>query len=679
MSVDWKLFPHQEEGVSRMMKTYREGIKGFFDTSIMGSGKTLTFLSFFLTLCRFLLPGFCSLLIICPKAVVAHWKSEFEKVNEMGFPCFVYHGSARKKAIPLMQKRSLIGSFVTITTIDTLRADFKARNFSLLKSQWFHLICVDEGHNFANYNDHGTESKKHQPNPKKSEPVFTPPLYSRVFALLQRHFTVILTGTPIKNNWHELENLCGLAQLEFPPGHDDVKQKAAYFQSVSYRAPVDLVQKNLPTVSHTQVKLDYDTEEISSKAVHLLANYSQASAKVQPYLKRGQRPPAHLLSQLHTATIRARLFDLVGKTSAAQVEELRQDFIQGPSESKVNKKFRYCADFIEKNRSKKVVIASEFVCVLHFLRDYLRFRHIEVCYYDGTCTDKTKEKSLQSFRAGEVNVLLLSKKCGGVGLNLFGHAMILFEPFLNHYLDDQVVARIVRLGQHHQVEVIHLLFLLMDMTMWKKKMEKVVPGSIIHPDTESALRVIYECSEHKISLLQAKVLALVTDKSTSSSESASSPSSLKSTTRKPVAPKKKPSSRSGKTSSIPVSPLPTGTTSLASSTRIDTKLPVRQGKTITALPITARPPLQTISPHSERIRKSILGKRKEVIMIEDDDIAMSKSSRTKVQVGKQMALWWCQNENCSHKLNVKASVKCKNCGIMKGCQVELIPKKIKRN
>ena len=54
-------------------------------------------------------------------------------------------------------------------------------------------------------------------------------------------------------------------------------------------------------------------------------------------------------------------------------------------------------------------------------------------------------------------VLLLSAKAGGVGLNLIGcHRMILLDPDWNPSNDQQVMGRIWRVGQLHEVTIFRM-------------------------------------------------------------------------------------------------------------------------------------------------------------------------------------------------------------------------------
>lgn len=168
MSNNWNLFPHQLACLAKLRSVYlsRSSLcKGFFDNSVMGAGKTRTILSFFLLVLKLLLFGdhhddddddhhhdekvcenvSCSMLVLCPVAVIKHWEDE---IKAMGIyvPVYSYQGSKRFDDWKKIQTSK---SFILLSSLETLRADWKRHKTLIFHHQW-HLLVVDEAHNWSN-------------------------------------------------------------------------------------------------------------------------------------------------------------------------------------------------------------------------------------------------------------------------------------------------------------------------------------------------------------------------------------------------------------------------------------------------------------------------------------------------------------------------------------------------
>lgn len=215
----------------------------------------------------------------------------------------------------------------------------------------------------------------------------------------------------------------------------------------------------------------------------------------------------------------------------------------------------------------------------------------------------------------------------GCGLNLFGHVMFLFEPYVNHALDDQVKSRIVRLGQTHTVVVYHLLFPCMDTELWHVKQEKLAKASFFIEDEKSSLGTVYDCSKTRIEALRQKVSkkpAITSDK--------------EETMRQNVSKK--------------CHALPNHTEKVSNENTDMREKEVIDKKALHILS-KERPRIALVSPRN----------------------AFKKTSSTTIQ---QADLWFCQNENCATRTNRKPSLVCAACKTPKGLRVALVARKLKR-
>lgn len=393
------LYRHQEESCRRMTEVYREGSPGFFDNSIMGAGKTRTFLTFFSRLCKqspgeHLLPFF-SLLLVAPLSVLVHWDQEIHQMG-LDYSVYIYQGP-RRSSLKLPPAKGQ-APFIVLTTVDALRADLKKGDMTVLDYP-FHVLGIDEAHNFANME-------------QKNKRLDEIPLYKEIFDRLRRLFTVLMTGTPLKNRESDVDSLFALAKIRLPlNAKDNIQEKANWYARFSYRAPVDEIHKNLPLVEHKVVRLEYSTPSIMDEARSLMGKYQQIKAKVQPYLARSQPVPKPLQIQLNAARTHSRLFDAVHAKTVVNINS-------SPKAHSENTKFVHVSTFCENHPDLKKVVASEYASVLRELGSYLTAQGIVWVLFDGTCNKSKRKGALDAYLHGAVNVLLLSKKAGGKPLFL---------------------------------------------------------------------------------------------------------------------------------------------------------------------------------------------------------------------------------------------------------------------
>lgn len=238
----------------------------------------------------------------------------------------------------------------------------------------------------------------------------------------------------------------------------------------------------------------------------------------------------------------------------------------------------------------------------------------------------------------------------GCGLNLFGHVMFLFEPYLNHALDDQVKSRIVRLGQTHVVTVYHLLFPCMDTELWNMKQEKLAKASLFIEDEKNSLKAVYECSQTRIQQLCHKV----TTKSVPEQKQ-------KEYIKQPDAKKK----GKGKCK-VPVTEKQVQS--------VKKKLPLLKSDSKATVQALAAP-LGTKRKESPEIPVTKTASQKRRFPPSNTRRVLAKFSPTIV---RQDNLWFCQNENCKLRLNRKPTVVCGACKTPKGTHIIVTARKLKR-
>lgn len=105
---------------------------------------------------------------------------------------------------------------------------------------------------------------------------------------------------------------------------------------------------------------------------------------------------------------------------------------------------------------RRVLVFSQFVQMLHRLGTDLKRAEIDFARLIGRTRDRAAE--IERFMSGDVSVLLISLKAGGVGLNLTAaDTVIHYDPWWNPATEAQATDRAHRIGQTKPVFVHRLI------------------------------------------------------------------------------------------------------------------------------------------------------------------------------------------------------------------------------
>jgi DNA repair protein RAD5 len=104
---------------------------------------------------------------------------------------------------------------------------------------------------------------------------------------------------------------------------------------------------------------------------------------------------------------------------------------------------------------RKVVVFSQWIGMLKLVSDILKTNGYKCCYYDGSLPREARKRVIYQFSEDpDVDVLVISLKAGGVGLNLTAASVvILLDPWWNPGVEQQAIDRVHRLGQTKEVIV----------------------------------------------------------------------------------------------------------------------------------------------------------------------------------------------------------------------------------
>ncbi|KAG0230048.1 hypothetical protein BGW41_002636 [Actinomortierella wolfii] len=107
----------------------------------------------------------------------------------------------------------------------------------------------------------------------------------------------------------------------------------------------------------------------------------------------------------------------------------------------------------------KSVVFSQWTAMLDLIEDGLREHRLKFTRLDGRMQRNDRTTAMVDFRdKKDVNIILISLKAGGVGLNLTAAQRVyLMDPHWNPSVESQAIDRIHRLGQTKPVDVIRFI------------------------------------------------------------------------------------------------------------------------------------------------------------------------------------------------------------------------------
>jgi SWI/SNF-related matrix-associated actin-dependent regulator of chromatin subfamily A member 5 len=423
---------YQIHGLNWLIKLYDNGINGILADE-MGLGKTLQTVAFLAYLKE--IRGINGPhLVIAPKSTLGNWKKEFQKwVPTMNFFCF--HGNKEERA-ELKATKLQPGKFdVCITTYEIAIREKNA----LKKFRWRYLI-IDEAHRIKN---------------EKS-------VLATVVRIYSSQYRLLLTGTPLQNNLHEL---WALLNFLLP----DVFSSSEDFDSWFQLRGSDVDQ----------------TQEIINKLHKVLRPFLLRRLKSE--VAQGLPPKREIklwvgLTKLQKEIyqrILTRDIDVINGVQATRtrllniVMQLRKvcnhpylfhGVEPGPPFENGDHLITTCGKMMLldkllkrlKERGSQVLLFSQMTRLLDILEDYLTWRGYEYCRIDGSTTTFDREEQIDAFtKPGSTKfVFLLSTRAGGLGINLASaDTVILYDSDWNPQVDLQAQDRAHRIGQTKPVFV----------------------------------------------------------------------------------------------------------------------------------------------------------------------------------------------------------------------------------
>lgn len=393
------LRPYQQEGVSWLLALARQGFGGCLADD-MGLGKTIQAICFLSHL-----PKHALHLIVAPTSLLINWQREIKRF----FPsCSIYchHGNERNIAAWPQQG-------IVLTTYGTLRQDV-----AIFSKKMFTCCILDEAQSIKNEASDTAQA-----------------VYK-----LQSSCVITMTGTPIENNPKELfsqfkATVPGLISKDEVEGsvdlfvHQRLKKKIKPF---ILRRKKEEVAKDLPELIEQTIYVELAVDEYEQ--------YVQAQKSLQTGLVAKKTLSDASTKRIEVLEAILRLRQLV--SHPLLVEQLATRNVC------TSTKFELVLSDIETlvQEGNKILVFSQFAKLIALLEKELQRRNILSLVLDGQT--KNRQEVVDQFQQGSEQVLLMTMKAGGVGLNLTAaDAILLYDPWWNEAQEAQAISRAHRIGR----------------------------------------------------------------------------------------------------------------------------------------------------------------------------------------------------------------------------------------
>ena len=423
---------YQVAGLNWLISLHENGISGILADE-MGLGKTLQTISF-LGYLRHIMGITGPHLIVVPKSTLDNWNREFTRwtpeVNVL-----VLQG-AKEERHQLINDRLVDENFdVCVTSYEMILRE-KAH---LRKFAWEYII-IDEAHRIKN-----EESS-----------------LAQVIRMFNSRNRLLITGTPLQNNLHEL---WALLNFLLPDVFGDSEAFDQWFsgQDRDQDKVVQQLHRVLRPFLLRRVKADVEKSLLPKKEVNLYIG--MADMQVKWYQKILEKDIDAVNGAGGKRESKTRLLNIVMQLrKCCNHPYLFEGAEPGPPYTTdehlvFNSGKMLVLDRLLKrlqSQGSRVLIFSQMSRLLDILEDYCVFRGYKYCRIDGGTAHEDRIAAIDDYNkpGSEKFIFLLTTRAGGLGINLTtADIVILYDSDWNPQADLQAMDRAHRIGQTKQVVV----------------------------------------------------------------------------------------------------------------------------------------------------------------------------------------------------------------------------------
>ncbi|ORX54808.1 hypothetical protein BCR36DRAFT_282567, partial [Piromyces finnis] len=425
-----KLRDYQLQGLNWLISLYNNGINGILADE-MGLGKTLQTISF-LGFLKFHKNNRGPHLVIVPKSTLHNWVSEFNKwIPE--FNVFMFHGNKEERAKFVKERLLSVDFEVCVTSYEIClleKAQFK-------KLSWRYII-IDEAHRIKNENS----------------------ALSQIVRDFNCRNRLLLTGTPLQNNLHEL---WALLNFLLPDVFNKSEDFDSWFelQGKDQDKVVQQLHKILSPFLLRRIKVDVEKSLLPKKKINLYVGMSSMQRMwYRKILEKdidavngagGKRENKtrllNIVMQLKKCCNHPYLFDGAEPGPPYTTDK---HLVDNSGKMAILDKLLIHL----KANGSRVLLFSQMSRMLDILEDYCLWKGYDYCRIDGQTSHDDRIQSIDEFNKPNSSkfIFLLTTRAGGLGINLAtADIVIMYDS--DWYAED----RAHRIGQKKQVVVFRFI------------------------------------------------------------------------------------------------------------------------------------------------------------------------------------------------------------------------------
>ncbi|CAI5758178.1 unnamed protein product [Candida verbasci] len=434
-----KLREYQIQGLNWLISLYENRLSGILADE-MGLGKTLQTISF-LGYLRYVRHIDGPFIVIVPKSTLDNWRREFAKWTP-SVNVLVLQGDMK-------QRNKLVKEQVLQAKFDVLITSYEIvlREKTQLKKIKWEYIVVDEAHRIKNDQS----------------------LLSQIIRLFYSRNRLLITGTPLQNNLHEL---WALLNFLLPDVFGDSEQFDETFDN-SGSSEEDKQLKQDKSIQELHQLLDpfllrrvkSDVEKSLLPKIEVNVYTGMSEMQIQWYKKLLEKDIDAVNGVVGKREGKTRLLNIVMQLRKCCNHPYLFDGAEpGPPFTTDEHLIFNCGKLIIldkmlkkfKAEGSRVLIFSQMSRLLDILEDYCYFREYEYCRIDGSTAHEDRIDAIDEYNAPNSSkfVFLLTTRAGGLGINLTSaDIVILYDTDWNPQVDLQAMDRAHRIGQKKQVKV----------------------------------------------------------------------------------------------------------------------------------------------------------------------------------------------------------------------------------
>lgn len=411
------LRPYQLLGASWLYYLYENGLGGILADE-MGLGKTVQAIALFNAIYRQHGKEKPSI-VVCPASLTENWKREFKKFCPK-LRVFVHHRNNRLTQIQELSQYQII-----ITSYGLLN-----RSEEWFQAVDWEVILGDEAQHIKNRKTRNFKA----------------------ITSLSCNRRFLMTGTPIENSLDDLRALFSFIMpgyLVNTPSKLDRDEKQWYNKRHAEQASHYVLRRTKKEVA----------PELPDKIEKII--YCDLTNKQESLYHSVSEQARKEIFEMEMSGANEGKIRMAGFTSLLQMRQVCADprILKDNLEAKDSAKWEVLQDILQDTlqSGSKILLFSQFVQALKWVREELEKRSIKYCYLDGS-TAKRLEEVDRFNNSPEIPIFLISTKAGGTGLNLTSaDTVIHLDPWWNPAVEAQATDRAHRIGQTKTVTSIKLI------------------------------------------------------------------------------------------------------------------------------------------------------------------------------------------------------------------------------